>query len=302
MLSPEEILKRFDRVSVWQRGNRRAPHKPLLLLYALGRCSRHEGNDIAYLDAERDVRQLLIDFGPPSAPRPEMPFWYLQNDGVWFVRGAKDLERRKGRTDPKRSEFLRKNPVGGLLPEVYAALSDDGQLLRKIVGSLLSHHFPESYHSDILAAVGLSLEDSDVLCKGRDGGFRRKVLRVYGHRCAVCGYDLKLGPADLGLEAAHIKWHQAGGPDSEPNGLALCVLHHQLFDRGAFSLADDTTLCVSQEVHGSTGLEAALLSFHGHRTLEPQSSSYRPLPEFLRWHRKEVFRGPPREQLLGKTL
>ena len=37
----------------------------------------------------------------------------------------------------------------------------------------------------------------------------------------------------LGIEAAHIKWHQAGGPDTEDNGLALCTLHHKRFDRGA---------------------------------------------------------------------
>jgi putative restriction endonuclease len=26
---------------------------------------------------------------------------------------------------------------------------------------------------------------------------------------------------NVALEAAHIKWHQAGGPDEESNGLAL---------------------------------------------------------------------------------
>src|SRR5262245_53672563 len=36
----ESILKRFDRLNVWSRGGQRAPHKPLLVLYALGRLSR----------------------------------------------------------------------------------------------------------------------------------------------------------------------------------------------------------------------------------------------------------------------
>lgn len=253
-----------------------------------------------YLDVEHDMRQLLIDFGPPSTPHPEMPFWYLQNDRLWFVRSTEKLERRKNRTDPKRSEFLKKNPTGGLLPEVHDKLSGDSQLLNKVVHSLLSRHFPDSYHDDILAAVGLPAYNEDVVFRKRDPEFRQKVLRAYGHRCAVCGYDLKLGPSDLGLEAAHIKWHQAGGPDTESNGLALCVLHHRLFDRGAFSLADDWTVLVSQEVYGSTGLGEMLLSFHGRRTIAPQSERYYPSSQFLRWHRREVFRGPPRDQLLRK--
>lgn len=294
MLSGKELLDKFNQVNVWQRGDKRAPHKPLLLLYALGRCDRHEGNEIPYLDVERDVRQLLIDFGPPSAPRPEMPFWYLQNDGLWFVHGAEDMDRRKGRTDPKRTEFLKKNPVGGLLPEIYDALSANGQLLRDVARALLSQHFPNSYHEDILAAVGLVTEDRHGVPGKRDPEFRHNIVRAYGHRCAVCGYDLKLGPSDLGLEAAHIKWHQAGGPDTESNGLALCALHHKLFDRGAFSLADDSSILVSQEVYGSSGLQETLVSFHGRHPIEPQSEDYRPLPQFLQWHRREVFRGPAR--------
>lgn len=295
MLSKEEILSRFMQVNVWQQGDTRAPHKPLLLLYALGRCSRNEGDEIPYLEVERDLKQLLVDFGPPHSPRPEMPFWYLQNDGLWFVSSAEHLQRRKGRTDPKRSELLNKNPVGGLLPEIYRALSGNTAFLKEVTHCLLSQHFPDSYHDDILAAVGLSVNDGEQVHGKRDPMFRQKILRAYGHRCAICGYDLKLGQNDLGLEAAHIKWHQAGGPDIERNGLALCALHHKLFDRGAFSLTNDSSILVSQEVYGSSRLQEVLLSFHRRQAIPPQSERYLPLPEFLQWHQTQVFRGPARD-------
>ena len=295
MLSKEEILDRFMQVNVWQQGDKRAPHKPLLLLYALGRCSRHEGNEIPYLEVEHDLKQLLVDFGPPSVPRPEMPFWYLQNDGLWFVSGAEYLDRRKGRTDPKRSLLLNKNPVGGLLPEIYRALSGDTALLQKVTHFLLSQHFPDSYHDDILAAVGVSVNDEEQGHGTRDRTFRHKVLRAYGHRCAICGYDLKLGHTDLGLEAAHIKWYQAGGPDIDRNGLALCTLHHKLFDRGAFSLTNDSSILVSQEVYGSNRLRETLLSFHRRQAIPPQNERYLPSPEFLQWHQTQVFRDPARD-------
>lgn len=53
---------------------------------------------------------------------------------------------------------------------------------------------------------------------------------------AVLGLDLRIGNVSAGLEAAHIQWHTAGGPDVEANGLSLCALHHKLFDLGAFTL------------------------------------------------------------------
>jgi len=71
--------------------------------------------------------------------------------------------------------------------------------------------------------------------KKRDPAFRQKVLKAYEWRCAVCGFDVKLGTVAIALDAAHIRWHQAGGPDVENNGLALCVLHHKTFDLGAFT-------------------------------------------------------------------
>lgn len=92
-------------------------------------------------------------------------------------------------------------------------------------------------HEDILQAIGFDLEDERQSEKrNRSPNFRENVLRAYEYRCAVCGFDVRMGHYPVGLEAAHIKWHQAGGPDIEVNGLALCALHHKLFDRGGIHL------------------------------------------------------------------
>jgi putative restriction endonuclease len=37
-MADDSILERFNRLNVWSRGGQRAPHKLLLVLYALGRC------------------------------------------------------------------------------------------------------------------------------------------------------------------------------------------------------------------------------------------------------------------------
>jgi putative restriction endonuclease len=83
------------------------------------------------------------------------------------------------------------------------------------------------------------------------------------------------------LDAAHIRWHQAGGPDREDNGLALCVLHHKTFDPGAFTVTPEGVLLVSDQAHGTAGFQEALPSHHGRAVLAPQRPERCPEPAFL---------------------
>lgn len=69
--------------------------------------------------------------------------------------------------------------------------------------------------------------------KSRSGqaSFRDQVLRKQGSRCAACSFDI---PA--GLEAAHLVPFSQNGSDDPRNGIALCVLHHRLYDQGYFRI------------------------------------------------------------------
>jgi len=106
---------------------------------------------------------------------------------------------------------------------------------------------------------------------------------------------VKIGNCDLCLEAAHIKWHQAGGPDDVDNGLALCTLHHKFFDRGAIGISMDYRILISQDVYGNKGLTEWLLDFHGQSMNMAQSQEFYPKKEYLLWHYKDVFRRPERQ-------
>src|SRR5262249_49857073 len=81
----------------------------------------------------------------------------------------------------------------------------------------------------------------------------------------------------IALDAAHIRWHQAGGPETEDNGLALCVLHHKTFDLGAFTVADGVLL-VSDQANGTTGLQETLLAYHGKAIRDPHHPDWPPQP------------------------
>ena len=289
------LLETFRRLNVWKRNGERAPHKPLLVLLALGALSRGESRWIPFNKIDKTLRELLREFGPPRKTfHSEYPFWRLQSDGIWELANAEHVETRKGSTDARKSELLKHGVAGGFTSDVFDALSSDRNLLRTAVYQVLESAFPESYHEDILSAVGLKDAFESVIRQKRDPNFRDLVLVAYEYKCAICGLDLRLGGRELGLEAAHVKWHQAGGPDTANNGLALCSLHHKLLDRGAMGISPKRRIKVSQFATGNAGFLAWVMPYNGARIREPQASESSLENEYIAWHTSEVFRAPAR--------
>ena len=294
-MNADRLKALFDRVAVWKKGGQRAPHKPLLILYALSRCLQGKARFIPYAEIDEKLKRLLMDFGPcRKSYHPEYPFWRLQNDGIWEVSCADKVALRKSSSDAKKSELIKHKVSGGFRAEIFDGLSDNPGLIADVAASILEEHFPASIHEDILQSVGLDLNHPLNEQKARDPRFRDRALTAYGYQCAVCGFNVRVGDALIGLEAAHIKWHQAGGPDVENNGIALCALHHKLFDRGAFTLSEDLRMRVSDRANGTAGFGAWLMDFHGKTIRAPQQPDYYPDPGFVDWHVREVFQGKGR--------
>ena len=221
-------------------------------------------------------------------------FWRLQNDGIWEITDANRI-RQTASGDALRSDLIRYDVSGGFLEDITHQLQNDSQLCYEIIQSLLYAHFPSSLHEDILQAVGIELPLQIFNQQRNNINFRANILRAYEYKCAVCGFDVQLRHQPVALEASHIKWRQAEGPDTEVNGLALCSLHHKLFDRGAFTLSEQLEILVSDEAHGSVGFEEWLRRFHGEHISFPQRQSCYPAIEFISWHVREVFQGDYRE-------
>src|SRR5262249_39655594 len=156
-MTSEVILHQFDRLNVWSRGGQRAPHKPLLALYALGRWSRGDRGEIPFHEAERGLEGLLPEFGPERRSyHPEYPFWHRRSAGAGVVGADGPLVARKGGSSPSKSELVVRHARAGFSDDVQAAFRSDPALVGKIAARLLEHHFPESLHTDILEAVGLT--------------------------------------------------------------------------------------------------------------------------------------------------
>ena len=286
----------------FRSGNRRAPHKPLLLLFALGQLQR--GNrDLSFTDVKRALNPLLQAYAPPvkSRHQPELPYWHLSSDGLWAVDGADQMERQASGF-PTMAAI--RNSHGRLDDEFVLKVQSDSKLFESVVAKLLEEHFAPSSHGDILAAVGLdplspeatTNTSEKVERRRRDSRFRQSILRAYEHRCAFSGFRTALGGTFLGCEAAHVRWHAYDGPDDVSNGIALEPTIHRLFDVGAWSLTDDRRIIVSTQFTGSDEAISRIRGRHGHPLQTPLPGEPKVNVDFIRWHREPdlggVFREP----------
>lgn len=292
-VSPELIVEKFANLKMWQKGDERAPNKPLLLLLALGECFNNKKRLLPFVEVAPRLTCLLENFGPPRrAVKPEYPFWRLTGDKIWEIPNQSEV-KVNGSGDPSKNDLINQQIAGGFTEEIFRCLLEDKKLIQKLATALLEDNFPESYHEDILLSVGLNFSDNKLsgqFGKRRDPDFRNRILSIYQYKCAVCGFDLRLGNNPVCLEAAHIKWHQAGGPSTEQNGLALCSMHHKMFDRGVFTLDNSMTIKVSILANGSRGLQEWLMRFEKQKVFLPSSSLFRPEEAFVDWHFREVFK------------
>ncbi|MEU9127437.1 phosphorothioated DNA-binding restriction endonuclease [Kitasatospora sp. NPDC048540] len=293
-------------------GGRRAPHKPLLLLWLLGRYARTGSSEAAYVEAEAPVSRLINDFGPAiknphaASRRAAMPFVHLERS-LWVLRNARGEPLESGIRDDSAT-LRRVGAIGRLHPQVESLLGEDPTALPAAVRLLLEHHFTASLEPAICDQAGLGLPnplptgDSGAVAdpvyrlvkrKVRDSAFAEAVLRSYNYACAMCGYDGTLGGRPVGLEAAHIRWHSQGGPDLVDNGLALCSLHHALFDFRALGVTAKRTVRVSPVYAAETRSGRAVEQLHGAPVALPRQPLTSVAYDFLHWHDLQVFKHAP---------
>ena len=299
----------FHELAVWRRNDERAPHKPLLALWAIGRCLQGKGRLVEYVTVHDELARLLKKFGRPrKRQKPYEPFWRMQKDGVWHIPEADRVtEHSNGSVSP--TELSKLQISGGLPIPIFNLFREDRTIALKVSQELVRAHFPETLQRSVLeATLGESLYDNDMNVdrkvdnsellesvrsrRRRNPVFRRNVLKAYRYRCAICCYSLEFPLEEWpALEAAHIKWHSHHGPDETQNGLSLCALHHELFDWGAFTVLPGSfdVIVASQLI--DQGAKKWVQDFHG-RPLSVQADQDTdcPAPEFLKWYAKNVFK------------
>ena len=122
----------------------------------------------------------------------------------------------------------------------------------------------------------------------RDIAFRSSVRTAYDKRCAITGLKLINGGGRPEVQAAHIRPISQGGSDSVRNGIALSGTVHWMFDRGLLSIADDFKILVAAK---KVPDDALRLIRDDRQLIVPSRAELYPLPDALRYHRENIFKG-----------
>ncbi len=276
-------------------GDRRAPYKPLLLLWAIGRLAAGHPARVSFCDAEEELTRLMEGHRLGETLRVSYPFVYLgTNRDLWRVEAAdgSDIAAMPQRVRESRP-FLLGEATGELAPDFVVAL-ENPRVRSRVVNTLLDMEFPESLHAELLEEVGLGHLVAPRPPQ-RDPRFRRIVLLAYEHRCAFCGFDGILRNSPVAIDAAHVQMRSHRGPDHITNGVALCTFHHRLFDQGALGLDSDRRILVSQHmIVRAREANNALMRLAGMPMLEPQRGYEPPAIPHVKWHYRNLFVRPAR--------
>ena len=293
----------------------RAPHKPFLLL------------SIIDLIAQGRITENLIEpsyelvdtfntywssiMPPGSTTSMAYPFSRLKTDGFWqripkpgydpeveynvksmarireMYAGAKMDEELFGYLcNPETRERLRAVLINTyFVPEVRPLVEKQGKInydAYQYSQTLLRMAEPE-------VRYGEGGGEEDFQQRVRDQGFRKAIVSLYEHRCALCGIRMLTPDGHTVVEAAHIKPWSEGHDDRPTNGLALCRHCHWSFDEGLMSVGDKYEVLVSKRVQIERNLPGHILTLRDRHIFTPTEDQYWPAQDNFDYHRSKTF-------------
>lgn len=307
----QELVDEIDRQPAWKQHGKRAPHKPLAILYAIGQALSGR-RIVRYDEAEPTLLALLDKFGPPRRKlQPEQPVWRLRRyktgaTSFWEIQGA--VENMEDSEGNPYIGLMRRHIRFGLSESAADLLCSNPANAYALAATLAEQIVPPTLQGELLDLIGLGTGDDPrpnlaaadpvlvartmrtVSTLVRDRAFSRRVRAAYDDACAICAISPRLDDEVFGLEAAHIRWANADGPDKLYNGVCLCRMHHHALDKGAIKIDHEMRVQVSPKLARSRESDAMFARFGGERIRLPKASADHPHRTMLEWHWTEVFR------------
>jgi putative restriction endonuclease len=127
-------------------------------------------------------------------------------------------------------------------------------------------------------------------------------MSAYDFKCAITGLSvgsLAQGRATRLLDAAHIRPVGDQGPDSVTNGVSMTPTVHRLFDEGLVTVRWQATElqllrspALEPEMIESPEQGTSIRLVSGMPLLLPGDRSHWPSPDQVRYHQRQVFKGP----------
>jgi putative restriction endonuclease len=134
-----------------------APHKPLLVLFALSQWLRSGIMRFGFADIEDPVRELIREFGfdGTSSADPRLPFWHLTTDRVWVVETSGGSAINYSGRRPSATELREQDAQGRFADSIAADLYGSPGLVVELIGQLLCECFEPALHRPLLQRLGL---------------------------------------------------------------------------------------------------------------------------------------------------
>ncbi|ORU95089.1 MAG: hypothetical protein A6F71_10505 [Cycloclasticus sp. symbiont of Poecilosclerida sp. M] len=286
-----DILEAFVSIKRGQSKHKESTlHKPLLLLFMLGKYWNNSARLLLFQDMRFPFEQLLKDFcGPKIHDEAVMyPFWYLQSSHqIWTVVGEKTINKwfgAKNRSDkrPSIADAMNCALFGGFTPHVYRRIINDKVMLLEIVFTVLREFFPIAKHIPLLQSIGIP-------SKSKPSVFQQQIFANYHYSCSICEFPGIRNDASMDLQVAYIRPPVAGGPKTnQRNCITMCDKHKNLFDFGAFTISKESEILISEPFRTRGGSQN-LLSYDNKRAIFPDDPNTRPDERYLAWHRTKAF-------------
>jgi putative restriction endonuclease len=319
-----DYIKRFAKLrtdtspSRWPVAtHHRAPYKPFLLLAVMDLIAQGmiQTNFIQFNAALMDVFDLYWDtiIGREKNSNPVLPFFHLHREGFWHLVPVPGKEQVLTHIPQIRSISPLRDLVLGVtlddalfntllnnesrddlrrvLIETYFAPEVRPELVQ--LGQLSAELFQYSFELTNRLTRRFKLRESpeEQECYhviSRSTAFRRAVVEAYNYTCAMCRIRVFTPEGHAAVVAAHIvPWSESHNDDPR-NGMALCGLHHWIFDQGLVSVTPDYQIQVSPAVPLEEGTKP-LLSLAGCELFLPSERAFCPAKKALNWHRQNIF-------------
>lgn len=300
-----------------------SPYKPFLLLSILDHISSGEitRNFIEPTFELTETFQRYISILPPMNRKASMalPMFHLRSSDFWKLKPKTENRTNHGSISSIqqfRNSFYGVEIHKELFILLQMATSRD-KLREVLIHSYFSPEIQQSireqsyincesaHYADTLLTISLkspsqvseptsqySQADTNTHQKEkiRDQGFRKAIVTLYDHRCALCGIKMRTSEGHTVVDAAHIKPWSESHNDHPTNGMALCKLCHWSFDEGLMSVDKHYHVLISPAVLKDHNLPGHIMTLSERPIFRPSESRFWPDQQSFEWHRKRRFR------------
>lgn len=323
MATLDDYIAIFSRLRTYKDRNRwsaltrhQAPHKPFVLLSLMDLMA--EG--VITENFIEPSLELLDTFNRywarimPVGARTTMayPFPRLRTDGFWHLIANPGFENQINVEFSSMSRLKDVCAGATVDPDLFSFLmnSESRESLRAVL--MTAYFAPEiqpvlleqgqvniaayAYSRELItkAADGSEawnkVETPEKAIAVRDQGFRKAIVTLYDHRCALCGIRMLTSEGHTVVEAAHIRPWSLSHDDRPTNGVALCRLCHWSFDEGLMTVGNEYEVMVSRRVQLEQNLPGHILTLRDRNIFTPDEKRYWPAQDNFGYHRRKTFR------------